>query len=166
MNRKEKQSLWLILAILVFSLTCYSCSTSTHQPEPQDNIPPAQQDNIPPAPDPAPKSQIIEGTQWIGTDSDGGNWSYKFQPEGILCYKEPGMELPGQYVFGADAEGYLCNGVWEQSGKSLSMNVNNGAAIFNADINDEGKYMKGDGFSNFSGQKWTWTASLRNDSGN
>jgi serine/threonine protein kinase len=91
---------------------------------------------------PAPSfSGELQGTLWLGRDSDGENFCLKFLTDGTLAYQA--------------GRGIRPNGNWQQDGGNISIDINDGFAHLTGMIS--GGKMKGDARSH-NGKKWKWEA--------
>jgi hypothetical protein len=103
-------------------------------------LPPSQPSPPQPPPSaPSPPPPSIAGTSWAGSDSDGGDWTFSFRPDGRLSYK---------------LKSSAGDGTWKQDGNRVSLEINNNYAAFDGAI--AGERMSGTA-SNVDGLRWTWT---------
>jgi hypothetical protein len=86
----------------------------------------------------------LPGTTWQVSDSDGDQYVFMFQADGVLHYE-------------AD-RGLRKNGTWKKNGNSLEIETNNQYGKFQGTIS--GSTISGNGSSR-NGTSWTWRAALQ-----
>jgi hypothetical protein len=86
----------------------------------------------------------VEGTTWVGADSDGDEYTYHFLRGNTLTYTSPTGTYSGE--------------PWEQHGNTVSWNMNDHYADYSGTI--VGKTMSGTA-RNVTGKHWTWSLTLQ-----
>jgi hypothetical protein len=84
---------------------------------------------------PPAASAGLAGTVWTGPAADGGTMHCEFQSGGTMLLSQ-------------------APGTWQQTGSAVTMNVNNGYAIYTGEVS--GSIMSGSA-RNAAGKSWTWS---------
>jgi serine/threonine protein kinase len=88
-----------------------------------------------------PFSGELPGTIWQVTDSDGDNYHFQFEPNGLLNYEA--------------RRGVRPNGRWQQEGANVTIDINDGYTTFSGTL--DGAKMSGTATSR-EGKRRTWNA--------
>ncbi len=88
-----------------------------------------------------PFSGDLAGTRWFVTDSDGDQYAFLFQTNGVLHYE-------------AD-RGRRTQGTWRRVGDDIAIVTNDGHSNVDGTLDSDG--MSGNGTS-LDGRSWTWSA--------
>src|SRR5262249_10575272 len=86
--------------------------------------------------------QSIEGSTWSGSDSDGDDYVFWFEPRSHLRYRSP----TGTYDDPTDT--------WTQDGAKVHIEMTGGYAVYDGVIENDTMHGRA---KNQTGKKWTWS---------